>query len=311
MAATSRHELYAARYNTTIIPGITRMGIPTGIETRGERTSGEFRSHTQTIIEQAPRIPMSTINPKGLLDILGSSGIAAGGVAIGSSAIFSAWAYKHAEGGTRAGTLSHRLYQFNEGILVPRRLVAEQRGDVSLDFEAIGTYDGTNAILTTTDSITVPAAGQDEARWTIGPVTLESIALTHIRRIEIDFGVQTEEIATDGDIAPTFTSIIAYEPMVRITAINPLQLGGSAIPLDGKFATHANTTLYLRKRAHGGTIVANGTAEHISFTFEGMATVQDAFSGGVGDAGEIVIECKLNYDGTNAMFVMDTASAIS
>ena len=83
------------------------------------------------------------------------------------------------------------------------------------------------------------------------------------------------------------------------------------IPLTGLKVTHANTAFYLRKRAIGSTFVANGTAQHIKFTAEGLATIDNAMQVSGDEPSSTTLTMPLHYDGTNAPLVIDTASAIT
>jgi hypothetical protein len=59
--------------------------------------------------------------------------------------------------------------------------------------------------------------------------------------------------------------------------------------------------------------VANGTAQHISFTADGLAIPETLFEGSAGrnPPAEVSLSIPLKYDGTNAPIVVNTATAIT
>jgi len=69
--------------------------------------------------------------------------------------------------------------------------------------------------------------------------------------------------------------------------------------LEGKQATHANTSIELQKRLAHSTFAESG---HKTFTAAGMATAAQALSGIERGTAEIQIQCE--YDGSNNPIVI-------
>lgn len=307
MTVATKHGLYGVEIDATLIGGITNLGTRTGEEVRNEPTSGEIYARFQSLVAQKPGAEFTTLNIAAALDACGLTGVDIGGLAAG----LNLYAQKHVEGGTRAGAASHRKYTIKDGILVPRVLSVDHQGDATLRYEAVAIYDGANDPIVIADSQSLPGGLTDAQRFTIGPVTIESVSLAQVRRFELDFGLQVVSEGADSDIWDTFISIESIQPQITLRGIDVEWLKSTNIPLLGKAVTHTNTAIYLRKRAAGGTFVADGTAEHIKFTAAGLATIDTPFEADGNDAGETSLTLPLKYDGVNVPLVINTTSAIT
>lgn len=303
--AIDKHGVYAAAFHNTVVSGLTGQVITVGSQTNVEASAAEVYGRIASIVGRTPGATFSTRCVAQALDACSLTGFA-----ISTSALFKLWAYKHTAGGMRAGPTSHRLYQFSNGIVYPTRLSVQHGQDATISYQAVATYDGTNAPLAATDSETVPAGLSDDERFTIGPVTLGTKTLTGITSIDLDFGVQVSTEAGDSDTYPRIVSIDTISPVIRIRGKDLLWWASGTVPTDGLACTHANTAIYLRKRANGGLFVVDGTAEHIKLTASGVCAVNSAFeTDGSSGAMELVLQCS--YDGVNAPLVFDTTSAIT
>ena len=158
--------------------------------------------------------------------------------------------------------------------------------------------------------VALPSDPADNERFTIGGVTIGSVALSHFRSVEIDFGISARTLGADSDIWDTRAEIRSINPTITFRGIDVTQMKAAGIPIEGKAATHANTTIYLRKRAITG-FVADGTSEHIAITGYGLAVMDDIASQSGEDNAEDSLRLECAYDGTNTPLVIDTTAAIS
>ena len=299
------HGLYEVDVAGTDIPAITAMNINLGSEIRNEAVSDEVYPRHQALVGQNPRVTFSTNAAAIALGVCGLTGNA-----LASPMVCSA--QKYTEGGTREGATSHKIYTINEGLVIPRRLSVDHRGDVSIDYEALITWDGTNDPIVLTESQSLAAAVGDSERFTIGPVTIESISLPQVRSLEIDFGINAQTEGADSELWDRYARIMSIEPTITLRGIDVAWFKDSGgLAMEGLKATHTNTKIFLRKRALGGTFVADETEEHIKFTAEGYAHIDDALDAGGDQAGETSITFALRFDGTNAPLVIDTTAAIA
>ena len=304
MTVTNLHTLYGVTVNTTVLGGITAQNVNMGVAVRSEARSGEPYARHQAVVGRAPSAGFTTEAVAAALDVAGVLGYDLSG---GAGLILTA--QKAADGGTRASGSVHRQYTMVHGLLVPTSLECSHGGDASLSYQAQAVYDGTNDPIVETDTAALPAGLADAERFTLGPVTLGAVALTEVKSLTINFGLEVRAEAADGDIFPTFSYIVRVAPSITIRGLNVEWLKSTNLPRAGKAATHANTTIYLRKRAVGGTFTADATEEHIKITAAGLAWVDEAF-GGSADGAEISATLQPYYDGTNTPIVIDTTSAL-
>lgn len=307
MSVTERWNLFGVSFGSTHVGGIRQQAARTDTTIRNEITDGLIYAKSQHLVSQAPTITFTGVDVAALLGtVTPNAGVSIAGLSGG----FKMYLQSHADGGTRTSGSAHRSITATKGIIVPRRLTVEHQGDAQLECEVIPVYDGTNNPIVPAGSVSLPTIAAP-ARFTLGAWTLESVAITQIKRLEIDFGFEVETEGADSDIWATFASIRTYQPTISITTSKASLFAPSgAVDLDGLAGTHANTLGYLRKRAAGGTFVADETEEHISFTAAGVVHVQDLNVGSDGP-GELMITMPTYYDGTNAPLVVDTTAAIA
>lgn len=303
------HGIYGVKLGASVIGAVGRTALRTGTEVRQEATSGEVYARFQAIYAQKP---MAEFQTRQLATALGACALT--GVALTSSAPLIVYAQKHAEGGTRTSGSNHRAFVINEGLMIPRRLTVEHQGDAVIDYEVLATYDGTNEPIAPAESQALPALSDDNERFTLGGTTLHNgssaFSFPQIRRLEIDFGIAAETVGADSDIWDTACRIAEILPSIRQAGIDTEWFKATVCPLTGLNIGHSGTKIFLKKRAAGGTFVADVTAQHIKFTAAGLAVIE-----GLEGAGSGLKECSLvmplRFDGTNNPITINTASAIS
>ena len=302
-----RHGLYAIEFDSTLLPGVTQLRVDTGTDVQGEATSGEVCNRWLSVYAQKPKANWSTKAIASALDLCGLTGCDVSGLATG----LKVYPQKHARASTRAGDLSHRKITVFDGLVVPRTLTVPHRGDATLTYDLLVLFDGTNDPLVITDAVTLPAGLTDAERFTLGPITIESVTLTTVQNSSLDFGITGDPEGGDSSIWDTYCSIRGIKPKITISGFDIEWLKAANIPLVGKSVSHANTAIYLRKRAAGSTFVSDVTAEHIKFTAAGLAYIETPFDASDDGTSTTSLVMPLKYDGTNAPLVIDTASAIT
>lgn len=308
MAQTTRHSLYGVDAGGTVIGGITQQSIPIESEVSSEAQDGQVYTSHQSLTSQRANATFTTLDVADALAVAGLTGTKIDDMSGG----LTMWAQAHLDGGTRAGASLHRSFNWAKGLLVPRSLSASHGPDATLSMEALGKVNGSVPPPVIAENQTLPAVVDDE-RYTLGPVKVGAITLTGVRGFDIDFGITVEAQTADGDLYPTFLSIVTITPVLTIrgVGVDAWYKESGGIPLAGLNATHANTAFYLRKRADGGTVVADNVTEHIKFTAAGLITVSDPMDASGQDAAEVNLTMPLVYDGTNAPLTIDVASAIT
>lgn len=308
MTVSRLHNIHAVKIGATVIPAITKRGIRFNSDVRNEPTSGEIYSRFQALYAQNPDGDFLT---KAIAIALGACAL--GATALTSGAPFLAYSQKNTEGGGRTSGTNHRKVTINEGIIVPRKLTCEHQGDAVLEYHILATYDGTNAPVVLAESEALLSV-TDAERFTIGPITLNdgstAYTLSQVRRLEIDFGINAEAIGADSDIYPTSSRISDINPSLRLTGFDNMWWSSTNVPLTGLNIVHAGTKIFLRKRAAGGTFVADATTEHIKFTAAGLAVIE-GFDGSGNSLDETSLYLPMKYDGTNNPTTINTAIAIT
>lgn len=288
--------------------GIESINMRSQVEHMAEPTGGEMYPRHQSIRAIKPVADFTSYCVADCLDAIPLIGKDITAMATG----LDMYAYAHVHGGGRAGLLLHRKYSIADGMIVPVRISCDHRGDALISYSVLPTWDGTNAPVIVTDLVTVPTAGADDERFTIGKCVLGSVTIADIRSWELDFGITATTEGADSDIYDTHVSIVDCKPVLTLKGIDLEWLKAANVPLVGKAATQATTAFYLRKRLQTAAgYVADATAEHISFKIDGMMWIDEVFSARNGSPSECSLKLAARFDGTNDPIVFDTTSAIT
>lgn len=292
-----------------IMGGITRVGLRIGNQVVAMPTSGEAYARFLALYGQKVNPTFETLNVAKGLTNCALSGLKIAAAAAGTG--LTLYAQQIAEGALRTSGSNHDSWNFKEGLLYPTSLSCDHQGDARLSYDCHATYDGTNNPVVVAASVALPTAPTDAERFTLGPVTLGGISFTQQMGLNLSFGLKCNSEGADSDIWDTFAWIEEVQPTLTLTGIDKKWFDATFVPLTGLALTHANTKIYLRKRAAGGTFVANGTAEHVKFTIAGLATVEDGWQGTGGGKGTVSLKLDTQYDGTNLPIVISPAIAIT
>lgn len=312
MAANQRHSIYAVKIGSTTYGGIVANNISNNIEKGGEATSGKMTPEFLYVRQIRPVLDFTTLQLGTILGIAtnGASAAARPWAAIGAAGLV-AYAYAHVEGGGRAGNSSHKSFTINEGILVPRRLMAPHGRRASLMVEALATYDGTNNPVVIAEGVTPGSPAAHAEEFGLASATVGNIALPNKTDVTIDFGIRAEVISTDGDIYPTFVSVVEFSPVITIRGISMAWWSSSGFGYPAANATLAQTTLSFRRFAQGGAYQADASTVHLTVSMAGMVTVEEMTGPEGGGPREITLTLTGRDDGTNAPMVITPSAALA
>jgi hypothetical protein len=291
--------------SATLIDGVTDQNIDNQIKRINDRTSGDVYSRFQGIVESKPTLSFSTVNIAKALDAVGLTGLK---IASASNVGVVFYAFAHDEGGTRKSGSAHRSYTVREGLMIPKKISCSHGQDAKIDYEIITTYDGSNDPIVIADTVSLTALDGDDERFTLHSLSIGGVTLSQLESVEINFNVKGEGKASDGDIYDTFSWIDEILPTITATGSDIEWMKSSNIPILGVDGAHADTVVKFRKRALGGTFVADLTAEHIAVTACGMAIIDKPFQGGENAQTSVNLEAR--HDGTNVPLIFDTTSAL-
>jgi len=305
MTVTRLHTLYGVKIHETMLGGITAQNLPLGNQVQGEASSGEVYTRFQSLMGAKPQATFSTLNIAAALDLCGVTGY---DVDSGDGVVL--YAQKTADGATRTAGANHRSYTIADGLLVPQTLSVNHAGNATLSYLLLATSaDGTTHPVAIAETVTLGAVTDGE-RFTLGPITIGAVTVAEPRSLSVQFGINARTEGAGSELYDTHAWIASIQPSLTITGVDVELLKAANIPLTGQAATHANTTIYLRKRAAGSTFVADATEEHIKLTADGLAVVEDAMAASGDDPAETGLVLSCEYDGTNAPITVDTSSAL-
>jgi len=261
-----------------------------------EASSGNVDPTFTAMMSTNPRISFTTK----LMTVLTSMGI--GGTEFTTAKMWLQQLVKH---GTRNATSKNIIAA--TGMVLPRTLSVSQGSPAELTFDLIAlSTDGVVVPITfgtgTMDAIPTALV------WTLGPVSLNGTAYD-VESLNIDFGIAEMVEASSGNVYPTFAAVLQRNPKITLavrTADIQVNLG-----IAGLAQLSTDSVFYLRKMAANGTRVADVTAEHVKITVDdGIHTIQNMSTSHPERALTNVMITPVS-DGTAAILVIDTASAIT
>jgi hypothetical protein len=302
------HVLYGVKIDSTVIGGILAQNIGLKTELRKDAADG---SPIATHLAIASQEASAGFDTRAIVAALTACG--AMGVSIASlTAKLTFYAQKVLAGGTRTSGSAHRSYAINAGVLFPTKLSIQHGQDAVLSYAVIPTWNGTNNPIVLAETVSLPTGASETERFSLGPVTVGAVVYDQLSGVDIDFGAQVKAESADGEYWSRFAWIESYAPRIVLRGRKVTWFKDTAgIPMLGAVHTHANTTIFLRKRAAGGTFVADATAQHVKFTAAGIATIDEPGTfRGIGP-GETTMALDLYYDGANHPIVTSLASAIA
>ena len=278
------------------IGGILSQNIRTGSTLEAIPTSAEVYARFVSLIRQAPGFDFSTLQIGTALTKVGVTGAS---IQDDLNAVATAYAAKLAQASTLTAGATHRTYNFPYGMVLPRRLTCDKDGNATLDYSVVAYSNAGVDPFVLSETVALPAA-TDTERFTLGDTwTVGAISITQPNSIEIDFGISEKVLANAKQIWPSFVFKETILPVITFRSSNIQTYKSDAIPTSGIACTHANTKFFLAKRASAGKLVADGTAEHVKFTAAGMAVVQGAMNASDTGEGEVDVEIRCTYDGSN------------
>lgn len=318
MAVADIHGIYGVRLYTgdmddaVILDGVSNQSLTIDSNISRDATSGFVYPRNSFIQGQTFQSSLSTVRINQWLAEIGFTGKAITTDTGKPGIVLYAQKFDASNAGRASGS-NHRSYTIADGFIVPTRLTVDHQGDAELMYDLYIVFDGTNDPIVVAESQSLPSLVGDDVRFTLGGCTVANKALSQVRSLEINFNPTVRVESSDSDVYPTFVSVAGWAPSITLRGVksNWFDDGTNGLDFSGS-CTHANTIIWLRKRAQGGAnFVANATAEHIKITAAGIAVVETVQQGATGASVESSVRVETKYDGTNAPIVFTLDSAIS
>lgn len=268
------------------IPDILSYGLDSAPEIEAAVPAGEISPTFQAYLASNFTGVFDSLAIKTILDELGMSGICIKTDTTGVGVTYFAQQYDDC-GDPVAGSV-HRSINIASGHIYPQQIQIDHRGNARLTVGvAILSKDQGNDVLTIIDTAALPTITLgSSARWTLGKITIAGTVITKFRSVTIDFGNTITTGGVESNIDDDLVEVKTHEPVIRISGIDPTILQNATpsgvIHQRGTAIAHADTKVYLRKRAEGGAgdgFVQDATAEHLSFTMAGLANITQPFAG--------------------------------
>lgn len=296
--------------SAVIIGSLTEASAPIEQDVQSDSTAGTYYPQQVMVANQRPAFRFTTPDIPKTVAAFGTIGrdVVSGTGKIGVCM----YQAKYNNSAISAGS-THRRLIFDQSYNMISRISVAHRQDAMAQCESMALWDGTNNPVTIGESVALPTLPASPGRWTLASIEVGGVTISCNVQLDIDFGISSELFGCDSDPWDTHLNLDDIKPRISITSLDPTNFAAAKVPLLGLAGTHANTTIYLRKRSSSGlaTFVADGTAEHIKITAAGVLLVNEAMNASGNQQGQTQLEMHCTYDGTNAPIVFDTASAIS
>lgn len=288
------------------LDGVRSSSASPGAQLLIERAAGQADPTHISIISQTPTITWTTTD---IATAIGSIGISGASVLSGAITSLDMFLTKMQEGGVRAsGSVNGRIRAV-QGLILPRQITVSQGQAAEMTCEFIATYDGSNNPFAYSFSTALPHTPSIDELFTMGPISFNGTTLAGCQSLTIDFGLSEATLASCGEVFPTFAGIATREPFIEVSLLEADYT--NTFGISGTAQSSTDSVVYLQKISENGTRVADGTAEHISITLDdGLITVNEV-GGSNNDPAMVVLRHTASYDGSNAIWVIDNATAIS
>jgi hypothetical protein len=147
--------------------------------------------------------------------------------------------------------------------------------------------------------------------YVLDKVAIGGVTLGGVTDCTIDFGLNLDIDKTGGKVYPNWCHISTVTPTITVNGfdVDWVRVLATDIDVEGVAATHANTSVFLKRRTKDGTFYSDGSSQHIKFTMAGFAQPQNMLGGNGKTTSSINVQSY--YDGTNAPLIATLATTIS
>lgn len=243
------------------VNAIREVGFSLGLRTVVEAGDGNLFASFGSLVAGAPTARFTTLDLKTVLDeipLMAGMPILSDGTHPGVEL----YSRKRAQGGGNSTSSDAHKVTIANGLAVVRSIRASHQGQAEIAVEVIARKESSTAPVVFDEASALPASSPGASVvWTLGPVDLDGTTIDGLESVEIDTGLQILSEAKDSDVYPTFVSIVEQRPTVRLRGCH-IDVT-TTLTEDGLYKAASTVEIFFRKRAEGGTFVADATAEHI------------------------------------------------
>ncbi len=312
MAWSTDYRVSNVEFNGTIIGGVQSNSIAANAEIRRDVANGSLHARTASLQSLSPVGTFQTFDIAGAIDAFGLNGKCIDGV---TGPLHNYYQLQQCEG-PAAGAV-HVRYTVTDGLLFPRTLAVNHRGDAQITYEVRARFDGTNDPVIKTGGQTISVSPNADARFTMGQFDIPSIADAAIpvlvegkRSININFNGQASSSGADSEIFDRVQSLDQILPTTTISGVELGWLDTLVAAIQGRSVNNVPVgppvelpvNVYLRKRN-----TPDATAEHIRLTQQGLIYWDSLVDGSVGQSATSSFSIDAVEDSTNKPIVPNTA----
>lgn len=268
--------------NTTLAPDYTSGGVdPAAI----------------FVLESRPEVRFTSGDIGGAL--AGIDPVSGLHIANGTATIQIPWNHR-ANGGTFQAGASHARLVADRGLFVPASLTANQSDQDGASIEILGQFYSTDETPPVQAQLnqSLPASVYNGS-YRLGPIYIGSTPLTGIVGVTINFGITLEPELLDGLPWPSNIYITRRNPTAQIRFRDLDQM----LQFGALFSALNSATIFLRRRAAGGTYLADAALSHVKLTLGSGTIVPDS----IGASGNAAAEPSITLTGVSLTSAEDVA----
>lgn len=287
--------IHDAILDAVTISQCTQASVQTNATIGRGRSSGAVVAEA-TFLESAE--PVATWTTTDVFTVLDEISLTAG-LCIDSGSIAIPWQTQTCAGA--AGTGNHTILSASDAFVMVSGISARQGDTASANIEmcALST-DGIAAPFTAVNNGNL-TSDTFIGEYRLGPVKINGTTVSGVMGIQVNPALSYLKRTTGGGTYPTHTYLEFANPTVDVTFENQ----ATAAIYGPIFLTMSAGVFYLRKKATGGGVVADGTASHIGISFGAGIVTMEQISGSERSPAEVT----LRFHGYSLS--VNTATAIS
>lgn len=288
------------------ISGITASSIAANSVVKFEPSSGSLYATVAYLENVSPVGSFTTLNLKRAIEVIGLTA-----KCITNDTNPGIHQYFQLQGceGPEAGAV-HRRYTTGKGVLYPRSLSVDHRGDAEMVYELATVYDGQNDPVAVTENVALPAVTDDDDRYTMSQFDIAGITFdtdhaadpqydseTEVigkRSINIDFQPTVSSAGADSELYDSVQSITSVLPLITVTGVDIKWFKTVAEAIGRDKSTAADITFYMSRR---NSLPA--ALEHIRFQTQGFISWDSIVSGTPTEASTASFQISCISEGGN------------
>lgn len=296
------------------IEGIQDGGVSANASIRQDVSAGTIYAKNASLESLSPTGQFNVLNIESAINALGLGGACiTSATNPGLMMDFEKRDCKAADAGN-----VHLRYTVGDGVIIPRTLGVDHRGDATLSYEIRAKFDGTNNPVTITHALAPPvltAASDKRFEMNRAYIGESGYEIKGKRNISFEFNAEVNSEGADSTPYDTVQSITSMLSRLKVSGVDPNWIKADVNPefataiIDdqgtGRTLSATPLTIWLKDRNQAATAAA-----HIKLEMRGLIVPDTIIQGTATSPAECSFEMALVQDGVNAPIVVTTGAAI-